>query len=283
MNALACYATLDQIRTRNNVVGTGDDPRLLSKLRIASRNLERATHREFQPTYATYSFDYCNSSQVNLGSRDLLAVTAVHSGVTVSGDTTALDISSIIAFDQGYLELDPSVDTFTYVGTKRNAITVTGYWGWHDDYSASGWHGSNLTVNATHNTTITTLTTTTNTAADAWGLTTSISAGSLIRVTTAGAVEYMQVLAVPSTTTFTVQRGANGATAIAHSAGSAIEIYAASGDVVEICTTWASLLVNFDDATLGHKYISEIGVEVPTGLPPHIKDAILRLRKDRVA
>lgn len=278
---LRAYATLAQLRRRENVAAANitDNGRYLEKLRAATNSIENATHRVFQPEQATKRFDYLKSDMVFLKGEDLLSVSAMAHSITVSGDSTALNVASVVAFDQGYVELDPTVDSLGFVTVRRNAVSVTGVWGYHDDYSGSAWHGSGVLTNEALDTSEAEITTLTNTGYDAWYQAPALSEGQLIRIDS----EWMQVIAINSATSIQVVRGANGTTAATHSTAAAIEVYEAIPEIQQLCVTWAALLVGRDESTLGKKYISDLGVEVPTGLPPEMVQSLLRLRKDRVA
>ena len=84
------------------------------------------------------------------------------------------------------LEVIPTLDFFQWLDSKRQAISVVGVWGYHEDY-ANAWRdaGINGTL-ATPTTTTITFSADPTTVADSWGDTPAISAGDLIRSKTSG-------------------------------------------------------------------------------------------------
>src|SRR5258707_10472694 len=155
MSGVRCYATLQQLRTRQglSLTDTADDPRLLAKLRAASQEIERYTSRSFQPIQETRMFDWQDANYLRFRAQEALALSQVVDGQGRTISTTAIIPlgATTSTFGVSYgpfyaLEIDPGKGDFlAYLTTKRRAVAVTGTWGWHDDY-ANAWHGSGLTV-----------------------------------------------------------------------------------------------------------------------------------------
>lgn len=274
---LNTYATLTDIRTRQGLAAadTGDDTRLLAKLRAATAQIERYTGRHFCPVLATRKFDWFSPKLLLFRGLDLLELTSV-----TNGDNTAVAAQAMISLGgvQGSIygiELDPALDFFRYATTKTRAISVTGVWGWHDDY-ANAWKpaGENV-VTMTSN--ATTFTAASATGTDGWGLLPRFQVGQLIQLD----AEYMHVGGV-SGNTVTVIRGANGSTAAAHSASSTpIYSYVPPVDISEICLRWAAWLYKQEDAgdysgITGSKQMGSLSV--PPDLPADLMRLLAGLR-----
>src|SRR5579859_3908392 len=191
MSALRAYCTLAQLRTRQQLAATdtSDDPRLLAKIRAASAEIERFTGRVFQPILEARTFDYQDSLSLTFRGQDLLTLTTLVDGAGVTIAPSAIILkgatqSGNTANGPFYgLELDPTKAFLLYITTKTRAISVTGIWGWHDDYP-NAWIASTLTVSGSLDAVSTTIPTSANptTTADAWGQSPGISAGALVQV-----------------------------------------------------------------------------------------------------
>src|SRR4051794_31607672 len=79
---LNSYATLASFRDRQGLASTdtGDDARMLARLRAATAQIERYTGRTFLPRIATRSFDWRNSRTLLFRSYDLLELTTLTNG-----------------------------------------------------------------------------------------------------------------------------------------------------------------------------------------------------------
>jgi hypothetical protein len=278
---LTTYATLDALRNRFGLASTdtGDDARLLDKLRQAASQLDRYTGRSFAPLVATRKFDYQDRKTLIFRGFDLLSLTSITNG----DGTTVIDPSAIIPLggDVGPIwgvELNLTLAYFYYLTTKTRCIQVAGIWGWHDDY-ASAWKssgdsipGGGITSSATS------FTVTSVSGADAWNLTPRFQVGQLLRVDS----EYISVVGVNSgTNTLTVVRGVSGSTAATHTAGTAISVYVPPADIVEIALRWAGWLYKSEDAgDYGSMSggAGSGGVFVPPVIPQDLRDKLDGLR-----
>src|SRR5258708_25095482 len=137
---LNTYATLSAFRQRQALAAsdTGDDDRMLAKLRSATAQIDRFTGRSFIPTVATRKFNWHNARTLLFRGYDLLELTSI-----TNGDGTSVDPTAIIALGgvNGPIvgvELDLTRAFFVYLTTKTRALTVNGVWGWHDDLPTPG-------------------------------------------------------------------------------------------------------------------------------------------------
>ena len=174
-----------------------------------------------------------------------------------------------------------SAGKFRSALTALAGLTVTGVWGWHDDY-ANAWKlstdsipGGGITSSATN------FTVASVGGADAWGLTPRFSPGQLIKVDT----EYMHMVAANSgTNTLTVVRAANGSTAATHAAAAPISIYVPPTDITEIALRWAGWLYKTEDAgdyagpaASGDSLVTTSAM-VPAAIPRDLVTALANLR-----
>lgn len=274
MNTLRTYATLYQLRDRNHITDetdTSDDQRYLRKLREATQYIEQYTNRIFEPISASYSFDWEKSTLLFFRRFELLELT---NGVTDTSPQTIPSASCTLLGDLPYwgIELDGRQYQFSYGSIRTNAITVPGLWGWHDDY-ASAWRLSSDTIPLAAITNVaTSFVVTDSNGLDEWGLSPRFSVGMLIRVDS----EMMYIVGTNHTTnTLTVVRHVNGSSAAAHTAGTAIYIYAPPVTVNSLCERIADLLVAQDDTSFGKITIGADGSkEIPMGWPKDIKERL---------
>jgi hypothetical protein len=239
---LHSYATLAQLRARqgDSVADTSNDAKYLAKLRRASALIDAETGRRFQPVQAALKFDYEGPFHLLWRGFDLLALTGVEDAQGTV-DPAALLLLGSPAYG---VEIDGALAYLTYGTTKIQAITVTGVWGWHDDY-ANAWHSTGQTVQDAGgiSASATTITVTAAGAADVWGQAPCLSAGHLVQVES----EWMQVL-VTTATTISVVRGVNGTTPVTHANGKPISVCEAPTAIQEMCLLWAAYLVAQDSA-----------------------------------
>jgi hypothetical protein len=278
---LTTYATLDALRSRFGLAAsdTGDDARLLDKLRQATSQIERYTGRSFSPLVATRKFDYQDRRTLIFRGFDLMALTSITNG----DGATVIDSSAIIPLggDVGPIwgvELDLTLAYFYYLTTKTRCIQVTGIWGWHDDY-ANAWKSSGDAIpGGGINSSATSFTVSSVSGADAWNLTPRFQVGQLLKVDS----EYMHLVGVNmGTNTLTVVRGAGGSTAAAHAAGAPISVYVPPADIVEIALRWAGWLYKSEDAgDYGSMSggAGSGGVFVPPVIPQDLREKLDGLR-----
>src|SRR5215470_4452660 len=126
MSALRAYCTLAQLRTRQQLAATdtGDDPRLLAKIRAASAEIERFTGRVFQPILEARTFDYQDSLRLNFRGQDLLTLSSLVDGANMTIAPTAIILKGMTQSGSAAngpfygLELDPTRAYLLYITTK---------------------------------------------------------------------------------------------------------------------------------------------------------------------
>ena len=121
---LNSYATLSAFRQRLALAAadTGDDDRLLAKLRAATAQIDRYTARSFAPLIATRRFNWHGARTLLLRGYDLLELTSI-----TNGDGSMVDPTAIIALGGVNgpiigIELDPTKAFFVYLTTRTREI-----------------------------------------------------------------------------------------------------------------------------------------------------------------
>jgi hypothetical protein len=241
-------ATLDQLRQRLglNASDTSEDARLLDALQAASAQIEQAARRRFSPRLATIAQDVNpRYPQDILLNEDLLQIDAVS-----NGDGSSIDPLDLIALPDGALDGPSSVlrlsegQSFTWIDSPLQAVSVTGLWGWHDRWSRA-WRSSADTVQDNPlSSASTTLTVSDADGVDSHLRTPRFHLGHLLRIED----EYLRVLAVDTgANTMTVLRGVQGTTTAAHDQGTAISLYQPPLEVESLCLRWAAWLYKEPD------------------------------------
>ncbi len=284
------YCTLPFLRQRQSLdsTDTENDQKLLQKIRAASRDIDMFTSRVFEPIKATHEFDFKSSTKLLFGDYDLLSLTSITDGQLFVIDNDSIILLGSSSGNPPYygVELDPGVGSFfTYLTSKKRALSVVGVWGWHDDYT-NAWHDSGVTIQGGGITTVgqTALTTSTNnsTITDSWGQTWkaalnagTVQVGHLVKWGENG-TEIGRVVAYPSATTLTVQRAVNGTTGQSTvAAGTAIYIYEPPTAIRDICAQWAAYLLAQDDTDFGKIAISATGEKtVPLNMRKVFEDRL---------
>lgn len=212
------YCSLVEARAAATATTTGADATLKRHVRSASRWIERICGgggiiRTFIPVIATKLFDYQYPRLLNLRD-DLLAVT-----VLTNGDGATMSSSEYFLYPANmtpkrWIEPSDDNDPFCYDGTKQQALSVAGKWGFWDKYEED--------VDTVENTT-------------------EISvSGTSLEITTLDSFSVGQTLLIEDEALFitvvgdsdlTVVRGDNGTTAVAHANGTAIAIYKPPEDI----------------------------------------------------
>jgi hypothetical protein len=235
-------ATLYQLRARLGLAAneTADDARLLNALAAATTQIERATGRRFLPRKAILAQDFTGSTELLLDD-DLLELTSV-----TNGDASAISLSDVLTIPAdgpaGLLHLTGST-AFTWKLLKRQAITVTGTWGWHDQW-ATAWRDSGDTVqNNPLSSGATTLTVASASAADAAGESPRFQVGHLLKIDG----EYLWVLGI-SGNALTVARAANGSAAVSHAQNTPVYTYQPPADLAALALRWAAWLYREPDS-----------------------------------
>jgi len=252
------YTTLAAARAeiKSAATNTTDDAYVLALIYQQSERFYRFVGLDFEPSLETRAYT-ATSDRVNTVYRlfylpePLLAATSVGNDGSTLAQTTGFvavrnrdTITALQLADRCGSWYPQMYDTF-------NSVSVTGVWGYHDDY-ANAWQSvDTITTAGGINTSVTSFTVVDVDGAGLDGLTPRLSAGNLIRVE----AEYMRVLATNiSTNTVTVRRAVRGTTAASHAQGVAVEVWAVMDDVKRALTRWVALgytrRASFETATL---------------------------------
>lgn len=206
------YNTLGAVKSVLGLTGTTYDTRILIHLEDASRRIDAFCNRVFYTRDGTRYFD--GRHGVRVYTDDFLSVTSVTTDSeldnTFDGETW-VDGTDFVAWpDNSYPKLGLHAlpdGNYSWLDAERY-VKMTGTWGYGDGRRSSPW--DSLTATATvADTTTTTLTLSSDTG--------EVSPGQTLLCED----EQLYVTAV-STVTVTVERGVNGTTAAAHTAGSAL-------------------------------------------------------------
>jgi hypothetical protein len=237
--------TLHQLRIRLGLAttDTADDPQLLTALQHASRQIETTCGRRFSPHQRTLRHTITEATELLLDD-DLLELLTL-----TNGDSTTIPLSDVLTqpttAPHSLLYLTQG-RVFTWQTTPRQAITVTGIWGWHDR-PADQWRNSNDALNIIIGSTNTSLTLVNINGTDSSLESPRIQVGHLLRIDS----EYLRVLAVnPATNQITVLRGVNGTTAASHAYATPIFTYQPAPDIIALTLRWAAMLYKEADHSL---------------------------------
>ncbi len=216
--------------------------------------------RKFYPTIETRLYDIPDGRAVELDG-ELLEVTSF-----LNGDTSAIDATNYILRTQGktpYWQIAlRDVATvgwrFTSAGSREQALSLSGYWGFRKDYAQRGW-----SLVGTLGVAITDTTTLAFTAAAGHTLT----IGQIIRIDN----EIQNVATVATNTITPVRRGDNGSTAATHLIGASVYAWNVQEDVKTAVLTSAmgvNALRN-GQASNGKITLTNAGIVIrPEEIPP---------------
>lgn len=230
-------ATLNDLRDHLGFAAadTADDARLLALLEAASTQLEASTRRHFSPRLASiaHDIDLRNAAEIILR-EDLQQLSSV---TDATGD---IALSRITQLRGAVLRLNDG-SAFSYEDTPLAAVTVSGIWGYHPDWTNAFLTSGDTVQNSPLSNTATSLSVNDVTGG---GLRPRFQAGQLLRI----GAEYLRVLATNSgSNTLTVRRGVRGTSAAEHASGTAIDIYQVPADVTLLCVRWAAWLYREPD------------------------------------
>jgi hypothetical protein len=175
------------------------------------------------------------------------------------------------------ITFEGSRNTVTYMGYGRaayirDAVTVTGRWGYHSDYDYA-WQSTGKTLSGAINATTTSITL--SAAAS-----TALDVGDVLRLVTGGATEYVRVVGpianFAAATVITVRRGYNGSTAIAHDTAIAISRWLPEPIIVTATEMLVAAMYASRNNPAGDRLVVEgIGaISIPGRMPDRIKDLI---------
>lgn len=240
---------------------TSEDARLLAALAAATVLIERSAGRRFSPRVASLLHTISDTPTELILSEDVLALASI-----TNGDGTTIPLPNVLVLPGSILHLTGGY-TFRYIETPLNAITVTGTWGWHDDW-ANAWRVSGDTVqNNPLSSSAISMTVSDADGLDAENNTPRFQVGQLLKIE----AEYVRVLAVnTATNVLTVLRGVNGTTAVSHALNTAVTIYQPAQDAELLCLHVAMWLFREPDTVNG------------ASLPPALRASLDTLRRIRV-
>lgn len=256
------YTDLDAMLDRLDIESASDNAQILQAIEDASRWLDAATARKFYPEIATYSFDYQGADALSLGRFDLISLTTL----TTNNGGTAIDSGNVFLTNDGDYNLTPynqiAIDSgtsseFTYTGTAQKSQTVTGIFGFHDDYSNAY---SNVNTLAGDQSDSATTATVSNGNL--------FSPGQTIRIGT----EWQYISSIANNV-LTVKRGMNGSTAAAHLTGVTVERYAPMVDVVRATLRLATWLYKQNASPMAYEL--QTGPDGTVIIPPEAPADVL--------
>lgn len=270
------YASYEALKTYLGISTTGDDDLLRDFCTDASRAFDALCHRTFYPRYESRYFDHPTNAYVLRVDDDLLEVTTL---TTDNGDETiaAADYFlqcgtsyNVRPYDRIVIDEEGS-ELFEWNDTPQRANTVTGTWGFHDDWD-NAWQDSGDTITnlAPFTATETSLGVTDADGADIYG----ISPRFMVQQTLKIGSEYLYVTAKDTATNIlTVRRGINGTTAAAHDNGTAIYIYQPVDAIAEAVKRWAAYLYRQKDSGIFETTIvPDMGTIVtPESIPKRVQ------------
>jgi hypothetical protein len=261
------YCTLTELHTRLGVDEPTDDLILLDTIDKASRYIEQQTGRYFYPRIATYYFDWQSTTALTFYGYDLLSLTTL---TTKNGATTISSGYFLVKsgdynrqpFDAILLDLSGTTG-LSYADTPQRSQTITGVWGYHEDYTNAFIASGDTVLNSPSISASVTSITVANGN--------NFEIGQMLRIGT----EWLYLSGI-STNTLTVERGINGSTAAIHLATTAISIYKPDQNLHRVAVQLAAWLYKQYDAPFtGQTQAGADGtVDIPGGLPVAVSSFI---------
>jgi hypothetical protein len=272
------YTTLADAKAYLKLTSTSEDDLLSTFITWATDYINFYKGRRYDPRVETRVFDVPSSGASVFGQFDsrLQAPVAIpplrldedllELKTLTNGDTTVItdyllepanNLPKTRIRLKGGVSWEPDAD-----GNYRQAISVLGVWGAHDNYSQA-WQNSLSSLSAGISASVTSFAVTTIAP---------FKAGQLARIDD----EFMLVTAVAtvlSVPTLTVERGYNGSTAAAHLISAGISIFRPQGNVVQACLRLVKWRYVQKDVDLFDKtYSADTGMTiVPTAVPVDVK------------
>lgn len=266
LTTLTFCRTITGIATAN----TDDDAMIRHYITQASTWFQTWTGRTFVPYVATLRYDawgiHLPSGYTLDTGEDLLALTAL-----TNGDGTALT-SYVLEYANTYpkwrVRLKQSAGiTWTYDDEWEQAITLTGVWGYHNNY-ATAWANVDTLGAAITTTTATAMTLTTGT---------NVDDGSYIQIDD-------EVIFVTGTATSrTIVRGQLGTTAATHLNGATVKAYVYVPDVQWVVTEIVKFMYDTRDTIFGRIQAADGLRTLEAYLPPYIIDRAKQYRREEIS
>jgi len=167
-----------------------------------------------------------------------------------------------------------------YSGTIQQANSVTGIWGYHEDWDNAWWDSQDTVQNATQITAAgTSLTVTDADGVNLLGVTPRFKVDILLKIED----EYLYIIAKDTATNvLTVLRGVNGTTAAAHATDTTIYTYHVQDEINHWVLRLAAWLYRQKDNSVDsdRAIVTDYGgMLLPSKLPSDVADAALLYRR----
>ena len=250
--------------------------RLRAHIEAASRVITQGSKRYFVPTYQAKLFDalgeHVSTYRLSLGKNDLLEIVTL-----TNGNGTVITAGNyVLKPDNDYPKVIIQLKTssgvsWTYNTSWEQAISVAGFWGYHE-----GYEGAWIDTNENVPTGGLTSSATSFTASDADGkderYRPRFEDGLYLRIEN----EILQVAAVNTTSNLvTVLRGQQGTTAAAHAQTTDIKSWAVQSDIEQACLG-LSTFYERNRGTIGEVAQMPDGTEIDLSrAPDYVKRTIM--------
>lgn len=262
--------TLAQVKTafKTTSNSTADDDDLLSAIEEVSERFQAGYPLE--PVLRVKGYDVGKNNISTDGTILYLFYPLLElDSITISGIAVDLDDCTLLPTgDTPATAIQRETGSWNeYTGTRKNAIQITGYWGYHPEYSDAF---TTLTaLNGGINSSVTTVTVDNGAV---------LSPGMMLRIVTDDTPEFMRVLSI-ATHVATVKRGINGTTAAAHLDNTEVEVYEPMAQVASKVARQAAYIVHRRGAFEDKRIIPESGVSIQYSwdLLPDVQSVIKRL------
>ena len=275
------YVNYEDLKTYLGTSETGDDTLLKNLCARASRVWEMATNqRYFYPRSEERLYDHPADTGCLKLDDDLLEVTTF---TTSNGDTDIDSDDYFLMCGRNYnltpydhIEMKTSGDqtNLQYSGTLQQANSVTGIWGYHEDWNYA-WRNSQDTVqNETQiSASGTALTVSDADGANLLGVTPRFKVDTLLKIES----EYLYITGKnTSTDILTVLRGVNGTTAAIHATGTTIYTYHVQDEIEHWVLRLAAWLYRQKDnsADMDRAVVTDYGgMLLPSKIPSDVAAA----------
>ena len=275
------YVNYEDLKLYLGTAETGDDTLLKSLCVRASRAWEMATRqRYFYPRSEERLYDHPPNTGILELDDDLLQVTTF---TTSNGDTSIDSGDYFLMCGRSYnltpynrIKMKTSGDqtNLLYSGTIQQSNSVTGIWGYHEDWTNAWWDSQDTVQNATQiSASGTSLTVTDADGTNLLGVTPRFKVDTLLKIES----EYLYVTAKnTSTNVLTVSRSVNGTTAAAHDANTTIYTYHVQDEINHWVTRLAAWLYRQKDnsADSDRAIVTDYGgMLLPSKLPSDVAEA----------
>jgi hypothetical protein len=280
------YVSYEDVRAYRGLAAseTDDDALLRGLCRKASHDWDVTTRRHFWPLKATRYYDYLGSWRLVLGDDLLELLTFTNGDGLALVENTDFYLYPANAYPKARLDIrSDSSAVIQYDDTPQRALSISGIWGWHDDYG-NAWEPTGDEVQDALGLTAlaTTVTVTDADGADQWGGIPRFKNDLLYRLEN----EYVLQTARDATTNvLTITRGVNGTTAATHAKGTPIYVYRPPAAIVHLVTRWVAYLYEQKDSGVYETSFQPGGgfVQVPAGIPKDVRMGIDQYRKRNIA